>query len=220
MRNNIAARQTGFTLVEIAIVLVVIGLMMGGVLKGQSMIENAKIKALQTEFSSVQTMLYSYQDKFKALPGDDSAATNHLTGATQASGAGTGMIDTGTWVGAAAPDAGNKSSLFWQHIRLAGLATGAATSGEANNAVGGKLGITSNQMHVTTPTTSGGSFTVCSSAIPGKIAKALDIAMDDGMPNTGSMFSASESGGGAIVSEKAPATAFADKELHTVCMAI
>lgn len=219
MQNNAVARQSGFTLVEIAIVLVVIGLMMGGVLKGQSMIENAKVKALSNEFNSVQAMVYSYQDKFKVLPGDDNAAATHLTGATQATGAGTGTIDTGTWVGAAAPDAGNKSSLFWQHVRLAGLATGSTTSGEASNAVGGKLGITSNTAHVTTPTTASGSFTICSSAIPGKIAKALDIMMDDGKPDSGTMFSTTETAG-AIVAATAPVTAFVDKDLYTVCMAV
>ena len=216
MQNNAVARQSGFTLVEIAIVLVVIGLMMGGVLKGQSMIENAKVKALSNEFNSVQSMMYAYQDKFKALPGDDNAAANHINGATQATGAGTGTIDTGTWVGAAALDAGNKS---WQHVRLAGLATGAMTSGEASNAVGGRLGITSNALHVTTPATASGTFTVCSSAIPGRIAKALDITMDDGQPNTGAMFSAAEAAG-PIVTATPPVAAYVDKEIYTVCMAV
>ena len=43
-------RQTGFTLVEIAIVLVIIGLLIGGVLKGQSMITNAKIRKIESDF--------------------------------------------------------------------------------------------------------------------------------------------------------------------------
>ena len=210
--------QSGFTLIEIAIVLVVIGLMMGGVLKGQSMIDNAKVKALSNEFGSIQSMVNAYQDKFRALPGDDNAATTHLTGATQATAAGTGTLDTGTWVGATAPDTGNKSSLFWQHVRLAGLAIGASTSGEANNALGGKLGVTTNAAHVNIPATVGGAFTACSSAIPGKIAKPLDIMMDDGKPDSGAMVAAKETSG-AIVAATAADSSFADKDLYTVCLA-
>ena len=47
------ARQTGFTLVEIAIVLVIIGLLLGGILKGQEMITQAKIKNVIADFSGV-----------------------------------------------------------------------------------------------------------------------------------------------------------------------
>src|SRR6266567_1473852 len=63
--------QTGFTLVEIAIVLVIIGLLLGGILKGQEMINSAKVKNLANDFRVIPTYIYAYQDKFKALPGDD-----------------------------------------------------------------------------------------------------------------------------------------------------
>ncbi len=224
MQNRKIMRQSGFTLIEIAIVLVVIGLMLGGVLKGQSMIENAKVKALQREFGSVQTMVYAYQDKFKSLPGDDNAAVAHQTGAMQATAAtaGNGIIETGTWVGAAAPVATNESSVFWQHVRLAGLATGTVTSGEAINAVGGKLGITSNLLHPTTPAGIGGQFTVCSSGISGKLARLLDYAMDDGLPNNGSMFASQEAAGPVVAATALLAawTAASDNRTFTVCMAV
>ena len=61
----------GFTLIEIAIVLVIIGLLLGGVLKGQELINNAKVKSYATDFRNIPIMIYGFQDKFRALPGDD-----------------------------------------------------------------------------------------------------------------------------------------------------
>ncbi|HQS44423.1 MAG TPA: type II secretion system protein, partial [Methylotenera sp.] len=71
-------KQIGFTLIELSIVLVIIGLLMGGVLKGQELINSAKVKNMANDFRSVQTQIYTYQDKFKALPGDDRAAKDHV----------------------------------------------------------------------------------------------------------------------------------------------
>ena len=65
------SQQSGFTLVEIAIVLVIIGLLLGGILKGQELINSAKVKNLANDFRVIPTYIYAYQDKFKSLPGDD-----------------------------------------------------------------------------------------------------------------------------------------------------
>jgi prepilin-type N-terminal cleavage/methylation domain-containing protein len=67
-------QQSGFTLVEIAIVLVIIGLLLGGVLKGQELINSAKVKNMIGDLRTVSSMVYAYQDRFKALPGDQTAA--------------------------------------------------------------------------------------------------------------------------------------------------
>ena len=67
--------QQGFTLVEIAIVLVIIGLLLGGILKGQEMITQAKIKNVIADISGVSAAMYGYQDRYRALPGDDKLAT-------------------------------------------------------------------------------------------------------------------------------------------------
>jgi prepilin-type N-terminal cleavage/methylation domain-containing protein len=63
--------QKGFTLVEIAIVLVIIGLLLGGVLKGQQLIANAKLKSLVNHANGLSAAVFAYQDRYKALPGDD-----------------------------------------------------------------------------------------------------------------------------------------------------
>src|SRR6187399_1782298 len=111
------AQQSGFTLVEIAIVLVIIGLLLGGILKGQELINSAKVKNLANDFRVIPTYIYAFQDKFKALPGDDAQVDAHVTNATKAAAAnlGNGVIN-GHWNTATATD---ESFLFWQHVRLA-----------------------------------------------------------------------------------------------------
>ena len=82
----IKRRQSGFTLIEIAIVLVIIGLLLGGILKGQELINSARVKNLASDFRNVPVFIYGYQDKYRALPGDDSAAVAHVGTATHHTG--------------------------------------------------------------------------------------------------------------------------------------
>ena len=86
-------KQAGFTLIELAIVLVIIGLLLGGVLRGQELINSAKVKNMARDFQNVQVYIYGYQDKYKALPGDDAASVAHL-GATATPGS-TGTLGNG-----------------------------------------------------------------------------------------------------------------------------
>ena len=186
--------QSGFTLIEIAIVLVIIGLLLGGVLKGQELINSAKVKNLANDFKNIPVYIYGYQDKFKALPGDDALATTHLTGATACTPAaagfcapGSGIID-GNWNDTAIT---SESYLFWQHVRLAGFAAGSTTTGVGDyipkNAVGGTIGVT-NSLAANSPITGiKGTYVVCSDSIAGKFAKQLDLTLDDGNPATGSL---------------------------------
>jgi prepilin-type N-terminal cleavage/methylation domain-containing protein len=88
-------RTQGFTLVEIAIVLVIIGLLLGGILKGQEMITQAKIKNVIADMSGVSAAMYGYQDRYKALPGDDKGAETRWSVAANATH-GNGIIE-GKW---------------------------------------------------------------------------------------------------------------------------
>ncbi|MCX8018182.1 MAG: prepilin-type N-terminal cleavage/methylation domain-containing protein, partial [Rhodocyclaceae bacterium] len=74
-------KQSGFTLVEIAIVLVIIGLLLGGVLKGQELINQAKIKNIANDLNGMSAAVYAYQDRYKRFPGDDNGASARWTGA-------------------------------------------------------------------------------------------------------------------------------------------
>src|SRR5262245_65752462 len=126
-----ATKETGLTLVEIAIVLVIIGLLLGGILKGQEMITQAKIKNVIADMSGVSAAMYGYQDRYKSLPGDDKNA-NTRWGASAGDGDG---IVVGKWT-----DTTKESVFFWDHLRRAGFISG---SGAENpfNAVSGKMGV-------------------------------------------------------------------------------
>jgi prepilin-type N-terminal cleavage/methylation domain-containing protein len=63
-------RQSGFSLVEIAIVLVVVGLFIGGVLRGQELIASARVRNVIDQVRAVQVAYYGFQDRYNALPGD------------------------------------------------------------------------------------------------------------------------------------------------------
>ena len=183
-------QQGGFTLVEIAIVLVIIGLLMGGVLKGQELINSAKVKNLANDFRSISSFVYAYQDRFRALPGDDSRVVDHVAGTlatTPAGSVGNARI-SGAWNSVTVTD---ETYLFWQHVRLAGLATGTPVVGNneyiPRNAEGGAIGITGDPI-LTAPTTPWtANFYICSTGIQGRFARQLDTTLDDGNTSTGTV---------------------------------
>ena len=73
----------GFTLIEIAIVLVIIGLLLGGVLKGEELIRAARVRNLINEQQNIKAAFYGFQDRYRALPGDYGSAANNIScGAT------------------------------------------------------------------------------------------------------------------------------------------
>jgi len=71
-------RQTGFTLIEIAIVLVIIGLLLGGVVKGQEMIVSARVRNLIAQQDGIKAAFFAFQDRYRALPGDYGAADSTI----------------------------------------------------------------------------------------------------------------------------------------------
>src|SRR3569833_694314 len=85
---HIARRQSGFTLIEIAIVLVIIGLLLGGILKGQELINSARVKNLASDFRNILVLIFGFQDIFLALPVDVCAAITHVGTASFSPGIG------------------------------------------------------------------------------------------------------------------------------------
>jgi prepilin-type N-terminal cleavage/methylation domain-containing protein len=172
-------QQKGFTLVEIAIVLVIIGLLLGGVLKGQELITQAKIRNVANDLNGMSAAIYGYQDRYKKFPGDDDDAAGRWTGTT--SGGGNGQVgDTIKIVlDCAVADKGLENCLFWQHLRLSGFVGGDTSKTNApQNAVGGVLQAQNGALGLS-------GLVICSTALPGKIANAIDAQFDDGKPNTG-----------------------------------
>jgi prepilin-type N-terminal cleavage/methylation domain-containing protein len=184
--------QKGFTLVEIAIVLVIIGLLLGGILKGQEMITQAKIKNVMADFSGISAAYHGYQDRYRAIPGDDAGANARWTlgiAAPVAGAYGDGVV-SGTYGSTTAND---ESRLFWLHLRSAGFVSG---TGQAQpfNAVTGLLGVQTGDAVAagTGPTlvTGGNGFVgliICSANLPDKIAIAVDTQMDDGVSTAGTV---------------------------------
>lgn len=227
-------KQSGFTLIEIAIVLVIIGLLLGGVLKGQELINSARVKNIATDFKNIPVYIYGYQDKFRALPGDDIAVTDHLTGATACTATagtcvtGNGVIN-GNWYDTAVT---SESYVFWQHVRLAGLAPGPTdtTLGQAllpTNASGGIIGIQSGTNSTTTTPIKDsagnairGAYVICSTGILGKFVKQLDIQMDDGITDSGSMMAMVGTTLGTTATPTTGATGIDDATTYTVCMGV
>src|SRR3954463_14534668 len=180
--------QKGFTLVEIAIVLVIIGLLLGGILKGQEMITQAKIKNVIADVTGVSAAMYGYQDRYRALPGDDKGAARWTSAPAAVPGNGNGVIE-GTYNSAAVGESLN----FWDHLRRAGFVGGQGTENPFN-AVSGKMGVQTGDGTSPTPggvlgvTATTEQFTgliLCTANLPDKIAVSVDAQMDDGKGKTG-----------------------------------
>ena len=214
--------QKGFTLVEIAIVLVIIGLLLGGVLKGQELVTNAKVKNAISSMNGVTTAYNAYIDRYQRVPGDDGPiATLTGRGGQWATVSQVGNLNGALTITAAQTFtvAAAESVAFWQHVRAAGFVSGnPAAVGVAallQNPFGGLTGVTA--AGVTGMTGNA----VCMSQVPGKAAIAIDSQLDDGSPNAvgGSVMATT---GGAAGVNTAPGVAvvagiYVETALYTVC---
>lgn len=140
MNNSIS--QNGFSLVELSIVLVILGLLTGGILGGQELIRAAELRAAPTELNKYRTAVYTFRDKYFALPGDMPNAVRFWTPA--AGGTADGMDSACTSLDHTSPSTGTETCngngnnqielgsemlRFWQHLGNAGLIEGAIHGG-------------------------------------------------------------------------------------------
>jgi prepilin-type N-terminal cleavage/methylation domain-containing protein len=224
MSYRMKSRQAGFTLVEIAIVLVIIGLLLGGVLKGQELIENSRIKSVVNDMKAIQAAYNGYVDRYKAIPGDETALVMGATGRG--------------WTGTAAPAiAGNgvlaitpaqtftnggDQAAFWRALRGSGLISGdpnapATVAGLPTHGGGGVLGVTAGPVYGSTGPL------ICAAGLTTKQAAGVDGLIDGAgaANNTGTLLGAQGALNPLVPVAAAPAvTAYNETTANrwTVCM--
>ena len=166
-----------------AIVLVIIGLLLGGVLKGQQMIENSKMKSVVTDFRGVTSAFNSYIDRYRAIPGDELATTATARGW----GALGGGDANGVLVMPAADtfiNAGAEQAAMWQVLRASGFLTGnpllVGVTALPKAATGGLMGAANGVYGLIGPA-------ICASGLSHKQAAGIDTIIDGALPanNTG-----------------------------------
>lgn len=216
-------KQGGFTLVEIAIVLVIIGLLLGGVLKGQEMIENSRVKAAVNDINGVTAAANAYMDRFHRIAGDDG---NQAT--IRARGQNWSAAQAGTNNGALAITiaqtfgGGGEQNSFWSQLRASGFITGdpslAGVNALPRNPWGGLMGVTTDATIMNAmPGTK-----ICLSQVPGKAAISLDTQLDDGNPNTGTLRATIGAAGANTAPGATPGAGVAYNEdtIYSICRSI
>lgn len=181
--------QAGFTLIEIAIVLVIIGLLLGGVLKGQELITAARVRNLISTQDGIKAAYFGFLDRYRALPGDYTGAVANIPGcAACQAGNGNGQILMNAAI--------VESISAWEHLSKAGFITGSYVYAAADTAA-------------STPTNPYGSFIQLifdnvyreaaadtgtarhnmktGNNIPSDIMAEVDRKVDDGIANTGAL---------------------------------
>ncbi len=198
MTNN-KQSQAGFSLVELAIVLIIIGLIVGGVLKGQDLVESARVNSIQTQLNEVRVASSTFLNKYDDLPGDITSADAVLVQSGLGSnGDGNGRVG-GTGVNRLGATA-TEPTWFWQHLRAAGLLGGIATESTGvlpatsglQSRVGGFYtinyetinGITSHWIRLGTTTGAAPTDNNVAVLSPNQL-RGIDTKGDDGLPNTG-----------------------------------
>ena len=121
-------KQSGFTLIEIAIVLVIIGLLLGGVLKGQELITSARVRNLISQQDGIKAAYFGFQDRFRALPGDyaTASATQNIANVLFGGDGNGQLLNSG---------GNNEQTIAWNHLTAAGFLNGRYTMATANQGV-------------------------------------------------------------------------------------
>ena len=182
-------KQAGFTLVEIAIVLVIIGLLLGGILRGQELIQNARVRNIIDQQNGIKAAFFGFQDRFRMIPGDLTAA--------QIAQVGSGVIVAGT-PGNGQIDPADVSMAF-QNITITGFiscqnctgtGTVATNVNSPVNVYGGVLQLVTDTVYSTPTQISPGDGQIrhnikTGNLIPSNVMYEADVKIDDGVPNGG-----------------------------------
>lgn len=222
-----ARKQRGFTLIEIAIVLVIIGLLLGGVLQGQQLIENSRVKSATNDLNGIAAGAFSYQDRYGRLPGDDPEALNTRGGSWPATAAaeagdGDGVIEPAA--SAFAPTDAEEVSFFFQNLRSAGFITGDPTDDGVlalpQNPFGGLITIVTDGVLADGGAVDLNGNKVCMGNVTGSAAIALDTQLDDGNSDSGRFRASDDAGVPNTAPAGTAATTYSEDLSYTVCYRI
>ena len=228
--------QDGFTLVELAIVLVLIGLLVGVLMLGNGILTQSRIKSIANDFEQLKVAILVYQDRYGALPGDDTRAAGRWVtgGGVPRARAGTGdgrvggsyqapppagdpmtnlVIDP-----ASVPVPGDGESLnFWWHLRLAELIVApppvVTPVAQPLNHFAGVIGVESAVLGFPR-------LSVCTANLPGEVAIGIESQLDDGDPRRGLVRAAKQAiDNEPIATADASVTTYAtgDGDMYIVC---
>jgi prepilin-type N-terminal cleavage/methylation domain-containing protein len=130
-------RNKGFTLLELSIVLVMIGIIVGGILAGREIIRAAELNSIATHMTKYQTAYNQYKDKYKAVPGDHRNAYEYFgsdcaSSAGDCNGDGNRRLAGGTHY--------KESYMFFRHLYLAGFVEDELNGNAAANSSQLKIG--------------------------------------------------------------------------------
>ena len=167
---NLKKNQSGFTLVEIAIVLVIIGLLLGGVLKGKEMIKSAKVKKTVKMADELRAATMTFYDKYGAYPGDENK--KNIPPKDKHEGNGTGFMDR------------KERYMVFEDLMKAGFISG-SYDGEKNlprHAFGGDVAI-----YWTKALSAPADHYIVMWNLPWDAAMEIDMKYDDGKERTGSI---------------------------------
>lgn len=220
---HLAKRQRGFSLAEVLIVLVLFALLVGGLVLGSGLVAQSRIKSLAKDFEGLALAVAIYADRYGALPGDDPQAELRWAGRAR-NGTGDRRI-SGTYESAPPAtdplttltvDATTGESLnFWWHLRLADLVVAppppvtqvAQPLNHFYGVVGaewGALGFPG--------------LAICAANLPGDVAIAIELRLDDGDPRRGFIRAAKQTADNQpLAASDATVTAFAAADKYILC---
>lgn len=194
--KNVSSK--GFTLVEIAIVLMIIGLLIGGILRGQELITSARVRNIIDQKSAIQTAYIGFIDRYRMLPGDLTAAQAGIIG---------NGIAGGWWGGDGIVPIQNDSPWFFQNLTITGFISCGVCNYNGTNVIAhtidnspvnvyggvvsfgwanGTVGAAANSFYNPTVNVPVRHIISTGANIPSQILAEADRKADDSSPGTGS----------------------------------